>query len=150
MRSLYQQERAAEITQRIAALKPDSPRQWGKMDVAQALAHCSAAMEMAVGDSKPSRMFIGRLLGGLVKSRVLKEENPMGRNAPTAPTLVVADARDLEKEKTRLIGLVERFASAGPEGCTTNPHTFFGSMTADEWARLMYKHIDHHLRQFRA
>ena len=148
MRSLYQPERVAEVKQRIAGLKADSPRQWGKMNGAQALAHCSAAMEMAVGVSNPARMFIGRLLGGMVKSRVLKDEEPMQRNAPTAPTLVVADQRDLEKEKERLIGLIDRFASAGPPGCTTHPHTFFGKLTPEEWARLMYKHLDHHLRQF--
>ena len=148
MKSLYQPEQASDVKQRIAGLKPESPRQWGKMNVAQMLAHCSAAMEMATGDSKPSRMFIGRLLGGLVKSRAINNEEPLRRNTPTAPSLVVADARDLEKEKARLIGLVERFAAAGPQGCTQHPHTFFGKLTADEWARLMYKHIDHHLRQF--
>ena len=150
MRTLYQPERTAEVKQRIAGLKPTSPRQWGKMNVGQALAHCSAAMEMAVGVNNPSRMFIGRLLGGLVKSRVLKDEEPMRRNAPTAPTLVVADERNLDKEKERLTGLIDRFASAGPQGCTTHPHTFFGKLTPEEWARMMYKHLDHHLRQFGA
>ena len=150
MKSLYQPEQATEIKTRISQLKPDSPRQWGKMNVAQMLAHCSAAMEMAVGDSNPPRMFIGRLLGGLVKPRALKDDQPMQRNAPTAAILVVADVRDLAKEKERLTGLVARFAAAGPDGCTKHPHTFFGKMTADEWARLMYKHIDHHLRQFSA
>ena len=150
MKSLYQPDAAAQVKQRIAALKPDSPRQWGKMNVGQALAHCSAAMEMAVGASNPSRMFLGRLFGGLVKSRVLRDEEPMRRNAPTAPTLVVADACDLEKEKERLTGLIDRFVAAGPQGCTTHPHTFFGKLAPDEWARLMYKHLDHHLRQFSA
>jgi len=107
-------------------------------------------MEMAVGVSNPARMFLGRLLGGMVRSRVLKDEEPLRRNTPTAPTLVVADERDLEQEKQRLIGLVDRFASAGPQACTTHPHTFFGKLTPDEWARLMYKHLDHHLRQFGA
>jgi len=30
------------------------------------------------------------------------------------------------------------------EGCTTNPHSFFGRLTPEEWAELMYKHLDHH------
>jgi len=25
---------------------------------------------------------------------------------------------------------------------------FFGPLTADEWDRLLWKHLDHHLRQF--
>ena len=44
--------------------------------------------------------------------------------------------------------LIDRFAAAGPKGCTTHPHSFFGPLTPDEWAILMYKHLDHHLRQF--
>jgi len=27
---------------------------------------------------------------------------------------------------------------------------FFGKLTGEEWGELMYKHIDHHLRQFDA
>jgi transposase InsO family protein len=41
-----------------------------------------------------------------------------------------------------------RFARLGPEGCTKHPHSFFGRLTPQEWAMLMYKHVDHHLRQF--
>jgi LPS sulfotransferase NodH len=47
-----------------------------------------------------------------------------------------------------LRGLIDRFAAAGPQGCTKNPHSFFGRLTPQEWATLMYKHLDHHLRQF--
>jgi hypothetical protein len=72
----------------------------------------------------------------------------MGRNAPTARSLVVSDERDLAKECQRLSTLVERFSSSGPQGCTKHPHTFFGQLTPQEWAQLMYKHVDHHLRQF--
>jgi LPS sulfotransferase NodH len=44
--------------------------------------------------------------------------------------------------------LIERFAAAGLAGCTMHPHSFFGRLTPQEWAVLMYKHLDHHLRQF--
>jgi hypothetical protein len=27
-------------------------------------------------------------------------------------------------------------------------HPMFGKMTADQWGRSMWKHLDHHLRQF--
>ena len=61
---------------------------------------------------------------------------------------VIAGEPDFAAERKRLSAVVERFATAGPSACTTHPHTFFGHLTADEWARLMYKHIDHHLKQF--
>jgi hypothetical protein len=93
-------------------------------------------------------MFLGRIVGPMVKSKVLRDETPMRRNTPTAKSLVMADERNLETERKRLCALIDRFAEAGPQGCTTHPHTFFGRLTADEWATLMYKHLDHHLRQF--
>jgi hypothetical protein len=148
MKNLYEPATAQEIKDRIARLGPASQRQWGKMTAAQAMAHCSLVMEWAVGDIRPPRMFIGRILAPLVKSKVLKDEAQMGRNAPTSKSLVVSDDRDLATERQRLTALVDRFASAGPSGCTTHPHSFFGPLTPDEWSALMYKHLDHHLRQF--
>ena len=105
-------------------------------------------MEWAVGDSFAPRMFLGRILGPLVKSKVLKVEAPLKRNTPTAKSLVVTGERDLGKERQSLCALIDRFSAGGPQGCTKHPHTFFGSLTPDEWAQLMYKHLDHHLRQF--
>ena len=148
MKNLFDAATANDVKERIGRLGPNSVRQWGKMNAAQAMAHCATAMEWAVGDSFPPRMFLGRVFGTLAKSRVLKDEKPMGRNAPTAKSLVVADERDLEAERKRLCVLIERFAAAGPKGCTKHPHTFFGPLTPEEWAVLMYKHLDHHLRQF--
>jgi hypothetical protein len=148
MKNLYEAATVEEIKERIARLGPGSERQWGKMNAAQALAHCSGPMEWALGDSFPPRMFLGRILGPMVKSKVLGDEKPMRRNAPTAKSLVVADERNLEAERKRLCTLIDRFAAAGPKGCTTHPHTFFGQLKPEEWATLMYKHLDHHLRQF--
>jgi len=148
MKNLFEAATAKEVKERIGRLGPNSARQWGKMTAPQAMAHCSAAMEWAVGDILPPRMFLGRIIGPLAKSQVLKDEKPMARNAPTAKTLVVKDDRDLGKECARLSALVERFVAGGPQGCTRHPHTFFGPLTPEEWATLMYKHIDHHLRQF--
>ena len=148
MTNLYETATLNRVKERIALLRPDSRRQWGKMNPAQAVAHCAQAMEWAVGDVCPPRMFVGRLIGGLIKSKVLVESEPMRKNSPTAKTLVIADERDLATEQKRLCGLIDRFAAAGPARCTTHPHSFFGPLTPDEWAALMYKHLDHHLRQF--
>jgi hypothetical protein len=148
VKNLFEAARANEVKERTAQLKPDSERLWGKMYPAQALAHCSLGMEWAVGDRIPPRMLIGRILGRIIKPMVFRNDEPMRRNSPTAKDLVVHDERDLGTEQVRLCGLIDRFAAAGPEGCTRHPHSFFGRLTPQEWATLMYKHLDHHLRQF--
>jgi Protein of unknown function (DUF1569) len=148
MKNLFEPATVSQTKERIARLRPDSERLWGKMNPAQAAAHCSAGLEWAVGDSRPPRMYLGRIIGRIVKPMVLRDEEPMRRNSPTVKSLVVADERDLRTERERLCGLIDRFATAGPGGCTEHPHSFFGRLTPAEWATLMYKHLDHHLRQF--
>jgi len=148
MKNLFDQARVEEVKQRLALLRPDSQRLWGTMTAPQAAAHCSAAMEMALGDRNPPRVFAGRLLGWIVKPLALRNDEPMRRNSPTVQELVIQDDRDLKRERERLYGLIDRFAAAGPKGCTIHPHSFFGRLTPEEWATLAYKHLDHHLRQF--
>ncbi len=148
MKNLFEAARVEEVKQRIAQMRADSSRQWGTMNPAQALEHCSRGIEMALGDLNPPRVLVGRLLGWIVKPKVMGNDEPIRRNSPTARELVVQEERDLGTERTRLCGLIDRFVAGGPAGCTTHPHAFFGRLTPDEWAILMYKHLDHHLRQF--
>ena len=148
MSTLFQAEAVNELNERLERLQPNSPRQWGKMTPAQAVAHLARSMEMATGDWKPSRMFAGYLFGPIVKNIALKDDQPLGKNAPTMSELKVHDDRDLNRERQRLATLVQQFANGGAARCTSHPHSFFGKLTPDQWAKLMYKHIDHHLRQF--
>ncbi len=150
MKNLYETTTTDEVKARLAQLQLNSERQWGMMTVAQAVAHCALGVEMAAGDLKPPRVMIGRLLGGIVKPLALRDDKPFKRNSPTSKSLVVADDRNLDTERQRLVQLIDRFAAAGPAGCTTHPHAFFGRLTPQEWAILQFKHLDHHLRQFGA
>ena len=147
MKNLFQPETFKEIKKRIEQLQPNSQRLWGKMEVAQMLAHCSATIEVAVGDKNPPRMFIGRILGPFVKF-VFTSDKPLRKNSPTDKSFLVIDQRNFQKEKSKLIELITRFHSGGPEKVTSHPHVFFGKSTPAQWSIGMYKHIDHHLRQF--
>ena len=150
MKNLLDAAAARELLDRLDKLRTDSTRQWGKMNPAQAMAHVAMGLETALGDWKPPRMLIGRILGGFVKPMALGDDQPMKRNSPTVPSMVITDTRALDAERTRVRTLIDRFVAGGPAVCTTHSHSFFGRMTPDEWAVLMYKHVDHHLRQFGA
>ena len=147
MKNLYEPATSREIKDRIAQLQTGSPAQWGKMNVAQSVAHCAASMEWAVGDRIPPKMFFPSLIGRAIKGKVFADDKPFRRNTPTAPELLVPDQRELNLERKRLLTLIDRFV-AGPAACTKHSHSFFGKLTPDEWAILTYKHLDHHLRQF--
>jgi hypothetical protein len=150
MRNIFQPDASREIKERLSRLQPDSERQWGKMNPAQAVAHCCKGMEQALGDVRPPRMLIGRLIGGFIKSKALGDDAPIRRNSGTVPGFEVLDQRDFLAECRRLNGLIDRVIASGPSGCTDHPHSFFGHMTPEQWGILMYKHLDHHLRQFGA
>lgn len=150
MKTVFDAACVEELQGRLARLQPGGAREWGRMSPAQMLAHCSKGIEMAAGEIRPPRAFIGRVIGGAIKRVVLRDDEPMRRNSPTVKELVEDIDRDFAAEKLRLSGLIETIAAAGPAGCTSHPHAFFGRLTADEWGILMYKHLDHHLRQFGA
>jgi Protein of unknown function (DUF1569) len=150
MEDLFDPATAEQFRRRIRSVTPESQRQWGKMSAAQMMEHCARGLEMATGESKPPRKLIGRLLGPVVKPMALKEGEPMRRNSPSAPVLIVGDEMDLESSRTRLLGVLDRFVAGGEQRCTRHPHAFFGAMTPKEWSTIMYKHLDHHLRQFGA
>ena len=149
MKNLFEREAIDEVISRIDTLQPAAQRQWGKMDVAQMMAHCSAGLDMASGQLILPRLFIGRLLGPLVKP-IFTNEKPFGRNNPTDPKLVVSDQRDFLREQSRLKVKVQQFYEGGEAKCTRHPHPFFGDLSPQAWSRGMYKHMDHHLRQFGA
>ncbi len=148
--SLFEPQEVELVKQRILRLTPQSPKQWGAMGVSQALAHCSAGLQMAMGEIRPPRSLIGRIIGSLVKPLALKDREPLRRNSPTAKALIVFEECDFYVEQEKICDLIDRFAALGPAGCTKHPHAFFGVLTPQEWSKLMHKHLDHHLRQFGA
>ncbi|MEO8869912.1 MAG: DUF1569 domain-containing protein [Granulicella sp.] len=150
MKNLFDAAEVGEVKARLDGLGPGSERLWGTMSAPQALAHCAIGFEMAAGELLPPRVMIGRILGPIIKPLALKDDAPMRKNSPTVEGMVILDEPDLEVERERLLGLIDRFAARGSAGCTSHPHAFFGRLTGDQWAILMYKHMDHHLRQFGA
>jgi hypothetical protein len=149
MRNLFEAEAVDEMISRIDSLQPITQRQWGKMDVAQMMAHCSAALDLASGRLNPARILIGRLIGGFIKP-IYWNEKPFSKNNPTDPKLVVSDKRDFLREHEQLKAKIRQFHDGGETGCSRHPHPFFGDLTPPQWSRGMYKHLDHHLRQFGA
>jgi hypothetical protein len=147
MKSLFQRETLDEVMARIEQLRPTSQREWGKMDVAQMMAHCSATFDVASGRVVLPRMLIGRILGPFVRPH-FSNDKPFSKNGPTHKTFVISDQRDFAREREQLKDRVQRFHAGGEGQCTKHPHAFFGPLTPQEWGIGMYKHLDHHLRQF--
>lgn len=147
MKNLFDTGVYNEIIHRIDTLTAQSQRQWGKMNVAQMLAHCKEAFKVPLSDKKMPRMFLGLLVGWMIKAK-LYNDSPWKKNLPTAPNFIIKDEREFEKEKRELTSLINRFYNGGPGNVGRFPHPMFGSFTTEQWGKSMYKHLDHHLQQF--
>lgn len=143
---LLQPQAYNELLERLDKLSPSSQALWGKMDVAQMLAHVTGNLEMTMSGEKVSVTFLGRIFGCVAKRQTLTKGVP--RNIPTSPHLIVSDQRQFYKEKGVLRRKLAHFFKGGERVITQQPHDFFGRMTSNEWARLQYVHVHHHLEQF--
>ena len=134
-----------EIIDRINKLTPQTKQLWGKMNVAQMLAHVQKPIGIAMGTHDPKGSFLLRLLGPLFKSS-LWDENPYKRGLPTDPTFIMTGSeREFETEKILLLGMLNDFTE---EKLTREKHPVFGKITKDNWSKATWKHLDHHLKQF--
>jgi hypothetical protein len=148
MKNLFDNTAYNEISHRLQQLTPQAQRQWGKMDVAQMLAHCKEAfyVPLATKPLKPGPLFV-RLLSSLFKSS-LYNDKPWKKNLPTAPNFIIKDQRNFETEKQELAELIDKFYTLGPDKVGNYPHPIFGTFTKLQWGQAMYKHLDHHFTQF--
>ena len=147
MKNILNEADYVEITNRIQNLSETNTRLWGKMDIQQMLLHCTTQLKLALGE-------ISQKLQGpsLMRSKLgkwLLFSNipwPKGAETPTEmnPETASFSLTDIETEKRELLDYLEKVR----QQTHLKSHPFFGELNMKEWARLVYKHLDHHLKQF--
>lgn len=147
MKSIFNPTDNQELVNRINQLTPESKAVWGKMTVDQMLSHCQAPIDVATGNLSLKANFIMQMLGKMLKSKILKSPY-FKKNSPTAPSFIRTGKYSFETTKEELIERIEKFATEGQALIKNQTHPFFGKMTYEEWDKLHYMHLDHHLRQF--
>jgi hypothetical protein len=146
--NIFKLETTEKLIARINKLSANSQGLWGKMTVAQMLAHCFITYEMTFENIHPKPNFIARwLLKTFVKKAVVNEV-PYPKNTRTAPVFVIKDDRDFDKEKARLISYLNKTVAMGEAAFDQRESHSFGQLTITEWNNMFQKHLDHHLTQF--
>lgn len=132
------------LVDRLATLAPDRPARWGRMTAPMMVLHLIESMRMAAGEIRPRPRLLP--LAALLRPLVI-HHIPWPKGAPTAPELLAGVpstfAADVEALRQRILTLAEPGAYD-----PVPPHPAFGAMRKRDWAVLIYRHIDHHLRQF--
>ena len=149
MKTLSDAACLTEILDRLKSVRPDSPRQWGKMNAHQMICHLNDSFGVAMGRKQASRA--ERPYGTVMKWLALNMPMKWPQGVPTRPEIdqekcgTAPAAFDVDVRMA--LALTEEFARA-PRSFTFGSHPMFGSLTEDEWMRWGYLHTDHHLRQF--
>ncbi|MCB9425936.1 MAG: DUF1569 domain-containing protein [Flavobacteriales bacterium] len=146
--NIFKQETTDACLARIEKLTPQSQPLWGKMNVAQMLAHVSVSYDMAFGKIEVKNNFFMKLMLKLFIKKPVTNEVPYKKNLQTAPQFLITDERAFEKEKAHLIDNIKKTQEYGESYFDGKESASFGKLTVQEWNNLFYKHLNHHLQQF--
>ena len=143
-RTLLNDNDRAEVLDRLRRVRPDSARRWGTLSAARMLCHLADSLRVALGQIPvtPTHSFITRtVLKHVVVNTSFKA--PPGK-IQTAPEMLSTSPADWAQD----LRSCEELAARVGAGEASSVHPKFGRLSAQEWGRLCWKHLDHHLRQF--
>ena len=149
MKNLTTAKDLADILDRVDKLTPKSRAAWGKMTVNTMLCHTADYFRMMTGDI-PTKRRHSYLYQNFMKWWILRQQQ-LPRSMPTVleidpklshntiPTTFDNDLFILKKFLLNFVILHEKELVSHPR---------FGKLNKIEFGRLLYLHLDHHLRQF--
>lgn len=143
-KTLFDPETYKECLERIDKLTPESRPEWGSMSSAQMLAHCAEIQEVSNGKDLKNTPFIVRLFKGMIRNMVVNDK-PYPKSTKTHPQFLQSSEREFNTEKERLLKALDIFVTQQKR---SSQHPLFGEMSEEERGWGMYKHLDHHLKQF--
>lgn len=149
MQDIFDRNIADNFIHRINQLTHESKPIWGKMNVAQMLAHTNVTYEFVYEPEKHHKPnAIKRFLIKLFAKPIVTGPKPYPKNLRTAPEFIITDERDFNKEKERLINFINKTQQFGRNYFDNKESFSFGKLSAEEWNTMFAKHLDHHLQQF--
>ena len=148
MKNIFSSVVCEEIIARINQLAVQSTPEWGKMNVAQMLAHCNVTYELVFENKHPKPNALVRFLLKVVVKNYVVSDKPFKRSSQTSPAFIITNDRDFETEKSRLIDYINQAQKLGSAYFDGKESHSFGVLKATEWNAMFYKHLDHHLKQF--
>lgn len=147
MKNITIPEDRAVLVARIEQLNPTTQGLWGKMDVGQMLSHCREGLKLATGELQLKRLWLGYLFGPLIKSFYYNDK-PFMKNVQTAKEIKITSPVVFEAAKQELLDYLRDYNDKKALHGEQASHPFLGHLTSEQWEKGMYKHLDHHLRQF--
>lgn len=148
MKNIINQQDRAEIIARIQKLTPESKAHWGTMNAGGALCHLNDQLRLALGQKTipdAGNFFTKTILKNLIlwgmpapKGKAKTHPDLAQEAGGTKPTTFDADRKSL----------MENIEAVATRNSGFKAHAIFGPLTKEQWGRMAYTHLDHHLKQF--
>lgn len=145
MPTIFDHGARAAIAARIEAVTATSRPLWGTMNAEEMLTHLVQAMQTADGERATKRRWLPVRYPPL--RQLIVYVLPWPKNAPTVPELVPAQPRAVTDGKRELLRLVQDIGARKLQRDWPE-HPAFGHVGRRGWGVLVWRHLDHHLRQF--
>lgn len=145
MKSLWQPAVRAELLARAARLTPDHRPRWGRMTADQMVSHLVQTCRMGTGELpvRPVKLLTRHWPLNVLIAYFM----PFPRNLPTVKPLLARPPEGMQRDLATLAACLESFARS-TQRTDWPEHPALGRLSGQAWARLGYRHMDHHLRQF--
>ncbi len=145
MHTVWNEADRRRLVARMELVSPPRAALWGTMNAEQMVKHVTAQLELCLGDLdvKPRSSWLGRW----PMSYLLIYWLPWPKGAPTVPELLQFSDAHWDEARAKFKRTLDRVVARGPEGKFA-PHPLFGKLSTRTWGVLVYRHLDHHLRQF--
>ena len=148
-KSIWNKEQGDALWKRLQNLKPNNKRQWGKMTVSQMLRHIDVAYKNAMGEIKVPMNALAPLASFTPIKHTIIYALPFLKNLPTATEYKMEEDSDFQESYDQFLKTFQKIRAVS-DVSSFDSHPFFGKLNRKEWGALLYKHLDHHLRQFSA
>jgi hypothetical protein len=145
MKSLFNNSVRSEIRERLTKLTPECKSKWGKFTPETMTAHMIDALANSFGE-RQAEVKKGFLSSRLGQWLIIDSPMPWPKGVPTAPEFLKSPPTDLERDKARVLEYLDRFGKGRDQKWGVSPA--FRNLTPDQWSRLQYRHLNHHLTQF--
>ncbi|HJR41244.1 MAG TPA: DUF1569 domain-containing protein [Gemmatimonadaceae bacterium] len=146
MRSLWQEPARRELLTRLEKLTPTTRGAWGRMTAPEMICHINESIRMCFGDIETKAKRVPWRHPPL--KQLVMYWLPWPKGVPTAPELLARVPTSWDTDVAECRALIERFGTETRKRDVWPRHPAFGSMTAEQWGRLTYRHMDHHWTQF--
>lgn len=145
-RTIFNSVHCDELLERLERLRPDAKAQWGKLTPPRMICHLYDSLQVAAGEA-PAQFKPGPLANPILRWLLAYVIPFPKEKAQTAPEMLLTQPAEWQADLSTLHEQLRAAAQRGPQGKWAR-HPAFGDVPGTLYGVFIYKHFDHHLRQF--